>query len=209
MITLGAAKVKGGVPIALLVLYWAGCVYYAFSPAFYTTWLLENATVWVCLVPVIVLYCKGFVLSNLSYFIIFTASIMQTVGGHYGFSHVPAGEMLSELLGLQRNCFDRVGHYVCGLLAFPVFNALFLALRAPKGLLCALSVMSMMGVAALYEIFEWFVVTYVDRMTAEEYIGWQGDPWDAQADMLMCLLGGITIIPLAYACFARKSNESS
>lgn len=205
--TPNTGRVRSSVPTALLAVYWAGCVYYAFSPTFYSTWLLENATVWVCLAPVIVLYCKGFVLRDISYFIIFVAAIMQTVGGHYGFAHVPIGDVLSEYLGLQRNCFDRIGHYVCGLLAFPVFNAFFLKLHAPKWLLCTISIMGMMGVAASYEIFEWFVVTYVDNMTAEEYIGWQGDPWDAQADMLMCLLGGLTTIPFACAYFGGKSGR--
>ena len=46
--------------------------------------------------------------------------------------------------------------------------------------------------SALYELIEWWIaVGYAGRDVGQEFLGTQGDPWDAQWDMLLCLLGAL------------------
>ena len=91
-----------------------------------------------------------------------------------------------------RNNFDRLGHFFCGLLTYPVFEFI----RERKIVYSTLwafvlSAMGIMGIAALYELFEWLDFIIAEIRFGEIFLGTQGDPWDAQADMFMCLLGSV------------------
>lgn len=59
--------------------------------------------------------------------------------------------------------------------------------------------------AALYEMFEWWSTTVLDKQTSEVYVAIQGDPWDAQADMFMCFIGAL--LSVLISCFAFRKNE--
>ena len=49
-----------------------------------------------------------------------------------------------------------------------------------------------LAVSALYEIFEWqFAITFGGE-AASDFLGSQGDVWDAQKDMTAALLGAMT-----------------
>ena len=45
--------------------------------------------------------------------------------------------------------------------------------------------------SGLYEILEWLWVAAFYPEAGPEWLGMQGDPFDAQADMLMATLGGL------------------
>jgi putative membrane protein len=51
-----------------------------------------------------------------------------------------------------------------------------------------LSIAVCMGISACYELFE-YGVAVTSGAGAENFLGGQGDPWDTQNDMLMCLVG--------------------
>ncbi len=48
-----------------------------------------------------------------------------------------------------------------------------------------------MAFSAFYEILEWLWVAIFYPDAGPEWLGMQGDPFDAQADMLMATLGGL------------------
>jgi putative membrane protein len=50
-----------------------------------------------------------------------------------------------------------------------------------------------LAVSAAYELIEWLSAV-VAGGGAVEFLGTQGDPWDAQADMLMALIGAIVAL---------------
>jgi putative membrane protein len=55
-------------------------------------------------------------------------------------------------------------------------------------LACLLSIC--LSIAVFTELFEWGVVMFTG--TPENlYLGWQGDIWDAQWNMLLCLIGAL------------------
>ena len=94
---------------------------------------------------------------------------------------------------IGRNNFDRLGHFFCGLLTYPIFEFIKERKIACSSIWAFIfSAMGVMGIAALYELFEWLDFIIAEVRFGEIFLGTQGDPWDAQADMFMCLLGCIS-----------------
>ena len=48
-----------------------------------------------------------------------------------------------------------------------------------------------LAISAAYELFEWRYAVTFGGQRATDFLGSQGDPWDAQEDMFMALLGAI------------------
>lgn len=46
-------------------------------------------------------------------------------------------------------------------------------------------------ISAAYELFEWRYAVTFGGQRAADFLGSQGDPWDAQADMFMALVGAV------------------
>lgn len=57
-------------------------------------------------------------------------------------------------------------------------------------LLAALVLACCLAVSALYELIE-FAAAMMLGQEAEEFLGTQGDIWDTQWDLLMCLIGAV------------------
>ena len=54
--------------------------------------------------------------------------------------------------------------------------------------------------SAFYEILEWWMVVEFYPTSGPDWLGMQGDPWDAQEDMLMALIGAtLSILMLSSA----------
>jgi len=59
-----------------------------------------------------------------------------------------------------------------------------------------------LAVSASYELIEW-LAALVFGDGSIDFLGTQGDPWDAQSDMLYALIGGI----LALLLFSRMQDR--
>ena len=83
-------------------------------------WLLENLLVF-GFVGLLAATYRRFPLSDLSYLLIAAFLALHAVGAHYTYSKAPVGWWMTELLGWERNHFDRVVHFLFGLLcAYPL-----------------------------------------------------------------------------------------
>jgi putative membrane protein len=58
-----------------------------------------------------------------------------------------------------------------------------------------------MAVAGSYEILEWIYAVSADPTAGAAVLGSQGDPWDAQKDMLADTLGAVTALLLFYRIY--------
>ena len=153
--------------------------------------------VWIAEVtPVVIIFFllagtfRHFRFSNASYTLMSIWMFWHTVGAHYTFAHVPF-DFVTDLFGFERNHFDRVGHFVVGFYAFAVAE---LSIRKrwavpfwgmPSG------IFFIGTVAATYEIIEWIYAVIDGGEAGVEFLGSQGDIWDAQKDMLADLLGAL------------------
>ena len=153
------------------------------------TWTLENIPVWIG-VGWIALTYKRFPLSQLLLALLTIHSIILAVGGYYAYAKVPLGFWMQDWFGFARNHYDRLGHFVQGFVpAVLVRELLIRRARMPRsGWLPATTVMFCIGFSAIFEMLEWLSVT-VGGEASTDYLGTQGDVWDAHWDMLYCGIG--------------------
>ncbi len=155
------------------------------------TWVLEAFP---AIAGVVILICvyRKFRLTNLAYILIWIHAIVLFVGAHYTYSRMPLFNWIRDVFELSRNHYDRVGHVFQGFV--PAIIARELLLRKTKlergGWLFFIVVSICMAISAVYELFEWAVtIIAADKMVS--FLATQGDPWDTQKDMALCLVGAI------------------
>jgi putative membrane protein len=181
--------------VAAVVLL-AGLVVTGFRPYDRGTWLMEVLPVLVVL-PVLWLTRGRFPLTTLLYVGIFVHAIVLMVGGAYTYARVPLGFTLQDLLGLDRNPYDRIGHFMQGFV--PALAAREILLRGGfvRGarMLAFLVICVVMAVSATYELIEWGAALALGQ-GADDFLGTQGDSWDTQSDMFCALLGAVAALLL-------------
>lgn len=179
------------VPAILLAGYAAFFVWGAINPYDRATWWAENIPIVLLVSVLVVLYQRGVRFSPLAYVLMAILPYWHTVGGHYTFERVPF-DWFSKAFGFKRNMFDRIGHFSVGFYAFGILEYL-LARRAMSPRLAFLfAVFAIAFVAMTYELIEWAYAAYGGNAEAgANFLGSQGDVWDAQKDMLMDTLGAL------------------
>ncbi len=173
----------------LAVFLWSGI-----SPRDRMVWAMEVAPA-AAGAAALFLTFRRFPLTPLAYRLVFLFAVIILVGGHYTYAEVPAGQWAKDALGLQRNHFDRLGHFFQGVIPAILARELLVrctALRRGKALFW-ICVSVAAAVSAAYELVEWWsaVLTAPEQGTA--FLGTQGDEWDAQKDMLMATRGGVSV----------------
>jgi putative membrane protein len=170
--------------LVLLALLWSGI-----RPYDRTTWLLEVAPVLIA-APVLAASWQSFRLTRLLYGLIALHALVLILGGAYSYARVPLGFWIQDLMHLGRNPYDKIGHFMQGLV--PALAAREILLRrgylSSQGMTGFLSLCVAMAVSAVYELVEWGVALAAGQ-GATEFLGTQGDPWDTQSDMFFALLG--------------------
>lgn len=192
------------VPALLLAGYVAVFVWGAISPYDRTTWWVENVPIVCVVTTLVVMHARGVRFSALAYVMMAVLPYWHTVGGHYTFERVPFG-WFDRAFGFQRNMFDRVGHFSVGFFAFGIVELLVVRRAMSRRLACLFAVFAIAFVAMSYELIEWGYAAYGGNAEAgANFLGSQGDVWDAQKDMLMDTLGGILSVLLFAALRFRR-----
>lgn len=183
-------------PLVLLLACLALLAVTAINPHDFTTWVLEVFPVFLAL-PLLCISYKSFALTPLLYRLIFLHAIILMVGGHYTYAKVPLGFWMQEWFDFQRNHYDRIGHFMQGFEPAILAREIFIRKNVVKrGAWLVLFVLSItLAFSACYEFIEWFVAV-VSAEAADAFLGTQGDVWDTQWDMLMCLIGAATALVL-------------
>jgi putative membrane protein len=209
-----------GLLFGLLLLVW---VVLAIAPIDRSDWLLENALLFIAVAGLAATY-RRFPLSRASYLLIFIFLCLHSLGAHYTYAQVPydrwwealTGRTLNELLGWERNNFDRVVHFLYGLLlAYPI-RELFLRIAGVRGFWGYFLPLDLtMSTSMLFELVEWLIAVIVGGDLGAAYLGTQGDIWDAHKDMALASLGALIAMSVtaflnsrARRDFAEEWNES-
>ncbi|MCH6163511.1 DUF2238 domain-containing protein [Streptomyces sp. M600PL45_2] len=160
------------------------------------TWLME--TFWVVLgVPLLVLLWRRFPLTRLLCCLLALHAGVLVLGGHYTYARVPAGEWLQDGLGLARNPYDRIGHFVQGFVPAILWREI-LARRSPlrgSRWLAPLVVCGCLAFSAFFELIEWWAAL-IGGSGADDFLATQGDVWDTQWDMFLALVGATSSLLL-------------
>jgi putative membrane protein len=122
--------------------------------------------------------------------------LVLAVGAKYTYAEVPLFDTLAEWLGWRRNPFDRLGHFLQGFV--PAVFLLEWFVRASgmrRGRMLRLTVVACaLAFSAFYEILEMAMVLVFYPAAGPEWLGSQGDPFDAQWDMVMALAGAVLAV---------------
>ncbi|TYC89946.1 DUF2238 domain-containing protein [Novosphingobium sp. BW1] len=181
---------------ALTLLWLAGLLASGWSPFERSTWLMEVAPVLIAL-PVLWATRSRLPLTRLAMALIGLHGLILMLGGAYTYARTPLGFTLQDLLGLARNPYDRIGHFAQGFVPAIVLREVLLRRGglAPGWLSRVLVTACCLAVSAVYELIE-FGAAMALGQGAEAFLGTQGDPWDTQWDMLMCLVGAVCALAL-------------
>jgi len=155
------------------------------------TWFLETFPVMIGLVVLWQTHFR-FPLSLLSYRLLAIFGLILIIGGYYSYAENPLFNWIQTEFNLERNHYDRLGHFFQGIVPAIVGRELLLRtspLQRSKWLfaiVCAIS----LSISAFYELIEWWVAV-LNEQAAEAFLGTQGDNWDTQWDMFLALIGSI------------------
>ena len=189
-------KVYYTISIAALAVLWVAL---AIAPFDRSDWILENVLL-LAGVGVLIGTRRLMPLSGVSYTCIMVFLALHIVGAHYTYAEVPydqafrnlTGHSFDELVGWQRNNYDRVVHFSYGLLlAYPI-RELFLRVAGVRGFWGYFLPLDLtMSSSMLYELIEWLAAEMFGSGLGAAFLGSQGDQWDAQKDMALASLGAL------------------
>lgn len=183
-------------PAALLFGLLVICGLSAIAPAAgHLNWALEVVP-GLAIVAVMAAVYRRFPMSNFVYVCVFLHVLILVYGGYYTYAATPLGNWAKEAFGLSRNHYDRVGHVALGF--FPAFIAREVLLRTSplqRGKWLFFIVCSIcLAIGAFWELLEWWTTLVVAGDVGVAFLGSQGDPWDAQWDMFLALVGAIAAL---------------
>jgi putative membrane protein len=147
-------------------------------------------------------------LSAASYSLIFAFLSLHEWGAQYKYSDVPAGEWLKPLLGADRNHYDRLMHFSYGLLLVYPMQEWFVRTAGVRGWFrYLLPIQFTLACSAVYELMEAGMAAILSPERGEEFVGMQGDIWDAQKDMFLAGLGAV--LAMAIVAILRRRRETA
>ena len=184
---------------AFLLVVAIALVWSAIRPVDYGVWIFE-LSIGLVGVGFLIATRRRFQMSGLVYALAAIHFVILACGAKYTYAEMPLFNWLRDAFHLSRNHFDRVGHLAQGFIP-AMFVREFLRRAGgmkPGPLLGFLCVSVCLAFSAFYEILEWWIVLKFYPTSGPEWLGMQGDPWDAQEDMLMALIGSsVSILTLS------------
>ncbi|MFZ2507822.1 MAG: DUF2238 domain-containing protein [Steroidobacteraceae bacterium] len=189
-------------PLTLLAIFSLLWLALAVTPVSRSDWLLENVLVFIA-IPMFVLTARRLRFSNFAYTCLFAFFALHAIGAHYTYSLVPydewfralAGTTLNELLGFERNHYDRLIHFLYGLLVAPAAVEIFAHYgRYPRVWAALFPLLFMASHAVIYELIEYAAVLLFGGDLGQAFLGTQGDIWDGQKDMALAVAGSAIMV---------------
>lgn len=170
-------------------------------------WMLENLLVVIYLCVFIPTYRK-YQFSDLSYLFFLVFLVLHVYGSQNTYAENPLGFWLKDLLNWERNHYDRIVHFSAGLLlAYPWRELLIYHLKFPSRSAWAIPVVMSFVLSGSYELIEWAVAAIFFPEQGPNYLGTQGDVWDAQKDSGLAVLGALiatTLLSVLHRFYRSK-----
>jgi putative membrane protein len=187
----------------LLIIVTVALLVSGIAPKDRLTWFLE--VVWVIVaIPIIALNWRRFPLTRLLCWLLVAHALVLIHGGAYTYAETPLGFWLRDTFGFERNPWDRVGHLMQGFV--PAILARELMLRCTPlrrgGWLFYLVLAACLSFSAFFELIEWWSAL-IYGADADAFLATQGDVWDTQWDMFLCLVGAT----LSLLLWSRRHDQ--
>ncbi len=192
--------------LLIFIIFW---FVLSINPTETDTWIAENILLFLLLIFLVERH-KFFTLSNLSLVMIFIFAILQTVGSHYTYAQVPLGFAIQEYFDLSRNHYDRFVHFSFGLLlVLPLKEYLIDKIQINnKSVYFIILLMLFFGMGGIYEVLEWGYTFVSSPDASNEFLGEQGDKWDAQKDTALGGLGAFIGLCFIYLLEQKRYGRT-
>lgn len=179
-------------PLILLLIFSIFWLIIAVNPYDRWVWLAENVLT-VLLIGFLMLTYKKFRFSNTTYVLMFLYLVFHTIGSYYTYTNMPLFYWLRDMFDLSRNHYDRLVHFFFGLaFYFPVYEYASKELKLKGWVRYLLPFLVIISFKAMYEIIEYLaVIVTQSSVMGTSFLGMQGDPWDAQKDIMFGMSGGV------------------
>jgi putative membrane protein len=179
------------------------------------TWLLENSLV-IVFVALVAIFHRVLLLSRISYTLIFLFLCGHEIGAHFTYAEVPYDEWcqtlfggrLNDLIGWERNNFDRIVHFS---------TACCSPTRSAKSF-CASPMHAGSGVTSfprphhvyfyVFELVEW-AVAVVFGSGSSAYLGRKVIRGDSHKDMALASLGALIAMTINAFVNWRLQRDSA
>jgi putative membrane protein len=174
----------------LFIFFW---LILAINPQFRDDWLLENILVFI-LFPTVVWLDKKYKFSIFAFTLIFLFGTAHIIGAHFTYSQMYYFDIVTNFFNFERNHYDRVVHFLFGLLiTLPFYEILLHNFKSKIAL--SITFLLIISISSIYEQIEWIIVELFYQDLGISFLGAQGDIWDAQKDISLSIIGAfITII---------------
>lgn len=162
----------------------------AINPKYRDDWLLENILVFIFF-PFIVWMDSKHHYSLMSIILLLIFASLHSLGSHYTYAEMEHFDAITEFFGFERNHYDRVVHFLFGLLLFKIlFEMTTFSISSIKTALF-FTLMIIISISTVYEIVEWLAAITFHPELGLAFLGTQGDIWDAQKDTLVAIFGAL------------------
>ena len=183
-------KKGDGLPVILFAVFTLVWLVLAVNPYNRWVWLAENILS-ILFIGILILTYKRFRFSNTTYIFLFFFLVLHTIGSHYTYTNMPLFNWLQVKFDLSRNHYDRLVHFLFGLaFYFPVYEFATKKLKLKSWERYLLPFLVIISFKAIYEIIEYLaVIATQSSVLGTSFLGMQGDPWDAQKDIMFGITG--------------------
>jgi len=193
----------------IYVLIW---IILAINPKYPEDWFLENILVFIFFPFVFWMDKKhNYTLLSIIFLLIFTS--LHSLGAHFTYANMEYFNIITEFFGFERNNFDRVVHFLFGLLVFRIlFEMITQNVTSTKSAL-AFAFTIIVSISTIYELLEWLVVVVLYPELGLAFLGTQGDVWDAHKDIIAATIGAFVNIVFfksyKYLYLSRKISKEN
>ena len=180
-----------GLLLTLISSFFAVLIWSFIRPYDQFTWFLEASPAIAAFILLTITF-KRFRFSNLTYVLMWAHCIVLLIGAHYTYAEVPLFNWIRDEYGFKRNSYDGIGHFAQGFIPAIVAREILLRKSEIRGKWLPFVVICIvLAFSAFYELIEWWV-SLATGSIGDAFLGTQGDVWDTQKDMALCLIGSIT-----------------
>lgn len=182
-------------------------IWSAISPKDFLTWFLEVIPALIG-AGILLLTYHSFRLTPLLYLLILVHCVILMIGGHYTYAEVPLFDTIKEIFNLERNNYDKVGHFAQGFIPAVIAREILIRKSIVNGKrwLNFIIVSICLAFSAFYELIEWWVAVLTGE-NAEAFLGTQGYVWDTQSDMALALIGAICAVVFIAKAHDKQLNS--
>lgn len=172
---------------AIYIIVW---IIMAINPKYPQDWLLENILIFIFFPFVFWMDKKhNYTLLSIAFLLIFAS--LHSLGSHYTYAEMEHFDAITQFFGFERNHFDRLVHFLFGLLTFRILFEMITPSTVTAKTALLFTFTMVVSISTFYEVLEWLAAAILHPELGTAFLGTQGDVWDAQKDTISAMIGAL------------------